>query len=118
MWFVSKHSEHKHSTTGTVRFLRKGLPHYRTGRSLTDKQRGHDFSFGIIFLWLMFFATLVYVLFFSLFFLVQTTHIVGVQNITEETVRGFVDQELTGVYLGIFPKRSFFVIRPHFLEER
>lgn len=117
MWFSSKSTGQGRHAKGTLRFLRKGLPKRREGRPVTQK-REYSISADILFLWVLLMGTLVYIGFFSTFFLIGEPRIAGTNLISEVTLRESVENQITGKYLGIFPKRSFFLVRPRVLEER
>ncbi|MFZ2299568.1 MAG: FtsQ-type POTRA domain-containing protein [Candidatus Moraniibacteriota bacterium] len=117
MWFSSKHDGQGRHAKGTLRFLRKGLPKRREGRPAT-KKRDHDVSADILFLWVLLAGTLVYIGFFSTFFLIGEPRIMGVSKIPEQMLLASVEQQLSGKYLGIVPKRGFFTVRPRAIEER
>lgn len=117
MWFSSKSVKKKSSTKGKAHFLRKALPRRREGRVLISGNK-HRFRIliSVLLLWLSFFATLCYVAFFSLFFLTGAPRMSGTDQLSEEALLLSVENQLAGKYLGIFPKRNFFLIRPRTLE--
>ena len=117
MWFVSKRAKKKSVMKGKVRFLRKALPKRREGRVVTGESKQRTSLFiGIVLLWLVFLATLVYVAFFSSFFLAGVPRMSGTDQLSEAGLLLSVENQLAGKYLGIFPKRNFFLIRPRALE--
>lgn len=118
MWFVSKYARKKHPDKGGVRFLRKRLATRHEGRAIAGQDKSSRIPSSVFVLWLLLAATLFYIAFFSLFFLVGTPRLAGMSEVSEEALSGSVETELAGTYLGIFPKRNFFLIRPHILEER
>ena len=116
MWFVSERRK-KSATKGQVRFLRKGSVPRREGRALAGKDKGSHIPASILLLWLLFFATLCYVAFFSLFFLVSVPQVTGMSQVSEKALVASIESRIAGKYLGIFPRRDFFLIRPHALAE-
>lgn len=118
MWFSSKSSKQKPQRKETARFLRKGLSRRYEARSVTVKSEGSHIPFSVIALWSLLFVTFFYLAFFSTFFRIGEPRISGANKVPEEVVRAFVEQEITGTYLGIFPKRDFFLVRPLRLEEQ
>lgn len=118
MWFVSKHTQKKRPEQGRPRFLRKGLMMRREGRTIVGQDKRVHIHTGVFLLWLLLFATLFYIAFFSMFFLVGVPQITGMSEVSEETLRGSVETELSGKYASIFSKRDFFLVQPRVLEER
>lgn len=100
-----------------MRFLRKGLPVRRMARVAPHRQGQRIFA-DILFLWALFFGTLVYMAFFSAFFLIGEPRITGMSVIPESALRGSVEAQLAGRYLGSVPKRGFFAVRPQMIAER
>lgn len=117
MWFPFKQIRLKHQKKGTVHFLRKALPEHRDSRTLKKKQDGGR-NMLVPFLWIIFCGTLFYLLFFSSFVLIEKVQISGMNAVSETALQGFVSDQLAGKYWGIFPKRAYFFVRPHILEER
>ncbi|MEK9151007.1 MAG: FtsQ-type POTRA domain-containing protein [Patescibacteria group bacterium] len=117
MWFLSKQGDRKRREKGAMRFLRKGLPARRAERSVAKQQNQHS-SAGIFFLWILLAGTFVYIAFFSVFFLIGEPRIMGMSEISEKTLRDFVENQVTGKYAGIVPKRGFFAVRPQTIAER
>ncbi len=117
MGFLWQRAKKKSSSKNKTRFLRTALPKRREGRVVKkeDTQRSGTLV-GVLFLWLLFLATLCYVLFFSVFFLVGVPEIRGTERISQTAFLASVENQLTGKYLGMFPKRNFFLIRPRALE--
>lgn len=101
-----------------MRFLFKGVPKQFKKRALVEKKQASRLPLGVFLLWLLFFAALFYITFFSVFFLIGETQIIGESEISEETLRGFVEQQIDGKYFDIFPKHNFFLARPRVLEDR
>lgn len=97
--------------------MRKGLPKFRDRRSVVKKP-GRGISMGIAVLWALFAGTLLYVAFFSPFLLIEKPHITGMSGFPEETLQTFVAGALSGKYLGIFPRRDFFLVRPQSIEKQ
>jgi cell division septal protein FtsQ len=99
-----------------MRFLRKGIPKRHERRVPIESKKRFHLPVGVFFLWFLFFAALFYIAFFSVFFLVSAPQIIGASEISEETLRGFVEKQLEGKYFNIFPKNNFFLMRPRTLE--
>jgi cell division septal protein FtsQ len=118
MWFSSKSPKQKSQRKETSRFLRKGLSRRYEARSVTVKSEGSRIPFSVIVLWSLVLITLFYLAFFSIFFRIGEPRLVGMDKVPREAVREFVEREITGTYLGIFPKRDFFLVRPLRLEEQ
>lgn len=116
MWFRSKQAKQKHPEPRATRFLRKGLPKRQSHRTV-EKKQGRFIGAGTFFLWALFFGTLFYTALFSIFFLIDEPQIVGMNEISEETLRGSVDNQLSRKYFRIFPRQSFFLVRPRDLED-
>lgn len=117
MWFAKKQTKQKQGETSSLQFLRKGLPKRRKHRMVVAKE-GRHINVGTLFLWTLFFGTLFYTAFFSTFFLIGEPKIVGMNEVSEGTLRNFVDRMLREKYFGIFPRNNFFVVRPMDVEER
>lgn len=117
MWFRSKQTKRKHQENRATRFLRKGLPERHSHRTV-EKKQGQGIWSGALFLWVLFFGTLFYTAFFSLFFLTDEPKITGMSEVSEGALRGFVDDQLSKKYFRIFPRQSFFLVRPRDLEDR
>ena len=118
MWFSSKSPKQKSQRKETSRFLRKGLSRRYEARSVTVKSEGSRIPFSVIVLWSLVLITLFYLAFFSIFFRIGEPRLVGMDKVPREAVREFVEREITGTYLGIFPKRNFFLVHPLRLEEQ
>lgn len=117
MWFSSKHTKKKSSSKGKTRFLRKALPKRREGRAVPKENKsGSGIFVSVLFLWLLFFATLGYVAFFSPFFVIGTPRISGMHQISPEALNTSLESQLAGKHLNILPKRNFFLFRPSALE--
>ncbi len=99
-------------------FLRKALPEHRDSRTLKKKQNGNGRRIALFSLWIIFFGTLFYLSFFSSFVLIEKVEVSGTSVISETSLQEFVADQLAGKYWGIFPKRAYFFVRPHILEER
>jgi hypothetical protein len=99
-----------------MRFLRKGIPKRHERRVPIENKKKSHLSVGVFFLWFLFFAALIYITFFSVFFLVSVTQIIGANEVSEETLREFAEKQLDGKYFNIFSKRNFFLMRPRTLE--
>ncbi len=67
---------------------------------------------GTIFLWVLFFGTVGYVFFFSPLLMVLPPEVSGLENINRPLVEQFLAGELSGKYLGVIPRNSFFLVRP------
>ncbi|MDP3957595.1 MAG: FtsQ-type POTRA domain-containing protein [bacterium] len=117
MWFVSKRTKQKHQEKSSMHFLRKGMPERKRHRT-AERKEGRSIGWGTLFLWALFFGTLFYTAFFSAFFLIASPRITGMSEISEDTLRGFIDKELSIKYLRIFPRNNFFLVRSQNLEER
>lgn len=76
---------------------------------------------GVIFLWSLFVFTLGYIFFFSPFLFITEPLVIGTEFISGEAVAQKVTEEISGKYFSLFPRNSFFLVRPkkieHFLEE-
>lgn len=117
MWFLSKRAKKKSSPKGKTRFLRKALPKRREERTVPKENKsGSGVFVSVLFLWLLFFATLGYVAFFSPFFVISTLQISGMHQISSEALNASLESQLAGKYLNILPKRNFFLFRPSALE--
>lgn len=115
MWFFSKKTKEYSSHKGAVRFLRKGLPEHRERRELKqEKQPGKG---GVIFLWTIVLGTFIYIFLFSPFVLIEEIQVSGNSIVSGEALQGFVDDQLRGTYLNIFPKRSFLLVQPETLRK-
>lgn len=117
MWFSSKQDGRKRRAKGAMKFLRKGLLKRRTERTVIH-QYGWRISADFFFLWVLFSGTLIYLAFFSAFFLIGEPRITGISAVPEQAIRESVEQQMAGKHLGIIPKNGFFVVWPHVLEER
>lgn len=117
MWFSSKQIKERHQKKGGIPFLRKALPERREYRTLKKEQKGSN-HVAVIFLWILFFGTIFYLFFFSSFVLIEKVQVSGMSEISEESLRGFVEGQLAGKYWGIFPKRAYAVVQPQTLERR
>jgi len=117
MWFVSKRTKQKHQEKSSMHFLRKGLPERKRYRTVGKKERRH-IGAGTLFLWALFFGTLSYTAFFSTFFLIASPRIAGMSEISQRTLGGFIERELSRKYLRIFFRQNFFLVRPQDLEKR
>lgn len=115
MWFLSKQ---KRQGKESVRFLRKGLPEQQRKHRIVEKKEGRRIGVGTLFLWVLFFGTLFYTAFFSTFFLTGEPSIIGMSEVSEEKLRGFVDDQLSGKYLWIFSRHNFFWVHPRELETK
>lgn len=117
MWFLSKHAKQQRQEARKTRFLRAGLSVRRKNRMIARHGSDVRVPAGVLFLWGLFFVTIFYVALFSVFFLIGTPQITGMSETPEASLRSSVETEITGKYLGIFPRRDFFLIRPKKLEE-
>ncbi len=97
--------------------MRKGPPVRRTERNVA-KQRSSRISADILFLWVLLIGVLVYLAFFSDFFLIGEPSNTGTNMVSSAALQASVKQQMTGKYFGIIPKNSFFIMRPPVLEER
>lgn len=113
MWFLSK-QKYREKTT---QFLRKSLPEKRKHRGV-EKKHGQHNVVGILLLWILFFGTLFYTAFFSLFFLTGEPRITGMSEISEKTLSDFVDATLAKKYFQIFSRHNFFLVHPKDLENQ
>lgn len=116
MRFFSKSVKKKVSPKGTARFLHKALPKRREGRVVAKENTRLRVFAGVLLLWLLFFATLVYVAFFSLFFSLGEPEVSGTERVSKEVLTASLESQLSGKYFGIFPKRNFFLVQPRWLE--
>lgn len=80
------------------------------------EEKGYS-GFGVLFLWLLFGGTVVYVLFFSFFLSIANTSVSGMQKISSENVERLVANELSGKRFKIWPRNNFFSVRPQQIEE-
>lgn len=110
MWFFPKKNKLEHREKGSVPFLRKALPKRRERRGIEKKQEGKNI-WGVLSLWMLFFGTLIYLFFFSSFVLIEKIQITGTNELSEQTIQKFVEDQLVGKYWKIFPKRSYSVVR-------
>jgi cell division septal protein FtsQ len=117
MWFLSKHTTQKHHHKSEGHFLRRGLLQRRKRRTLVEQKKIHYWPAGVFLLWLLFVATLFYVAFFSVFFLIGEVRIIGASTVSEETIQRFVEQQLDEKYFNLFPRLNFFLARPYALEK-
>lgn len=117
MWFLSKHTTQKRHHKSERHFLRRGLLQRRKKRTLGEQKKNHHWPVGVFLLWLLFFATLFYTAFFSVFFLIGEVRIIGTSAVSEATIQGFVEQQLNEKYFNLFPRRNFFLARPYTLEK-
>lgn len=118
MWFLSKRTKQKQQRTSEAQFLRKGLPERWKYRTVGKKEQWHIGRIGTVFLWVLFFGTLFYTVFFSTFFLVGEPRITGMGEVSEKVLREFVDSQLSIKYFHIFSRNNFFLVRPKELEEQ
>lgn len=83
-----------------------------------ESSRGAGGSYaGVLFLWILFFGTVIYVIFFSPYLLIHPPIIMsGVENIEESSLDEFFQKKLSGKYFGIILKNSFFLVQPKRLE--
>lgn len=72
--------------------------------------------FGGVFLWLLFFGTVVYTVLFSSYLKYSDWQIVGLSQVEEQAVRETVRQKMEHRYLGFIPGDTFFMVRPRTLE--
>lgn len=100
-----------------MRFLFKGVPKRLNRRAPVEQKQASRLPAGVFLLWLLFFAALFYIAFFSVFFLIGETQILGASEISEETLLVFAERQLDGKYFDIFSKRNFFLARPRILEK-
>lgn len=101
-----------------MRFLHKGESKQHKKRAPIGQRPVFYFSTSVFLLWLLFFATIFYMMFFSVFFSIGEMRISGTVRIPEEVLLGFTERELSVKYFNIFPKRNFFLMQPRVLEER
>lgn len=83
-----------------------------------ESSRGKRGSYGgVLFLWMLFFGTVIYVVFFSPYLLIHPpVFMSGVENIEESSLEEFFQEKLSGKYLKVLPKNSFFLVQPKRLE--
>lgn len=72
--------------------------------------------FGGVFLWLLFFGTVVYAVLFSSYLKYPDWEIRGLAQVEESSVRETVRQKMAHQYFGFIPGDTFFVLRPRTLE--
>lgn len=116
MWFFSRKNKSKQKGGQSIPFLRKALPRKKERRAVESKHPGSHII-GVCFLWGIFLSTLAYLFLFSPFVLIEDISVVGSKEISSDSLRGFVEQELRGSYFGIFPKRAYSIVRPRLLED-
>ncbi len=110
--FLEKKREHQKS-------LQRQLPPSRNGRRKSFPDRPVERKpFFVVFLWIIFFGTVAYALFFSPFHRVDTIEVQGARDIPSERIRQFVMQEISGRYWKIFPKDNFFLVRTDRIASR
>jgi len=117
MWFFSKKNKLKHREKRSIPFLRRALPKRQERRVIKKKQEGKGRG-GILFLWILFLGTLVYLFFFSSFVLIEKVQIIGTNELSKQTVQQFAEDQLVGKYWKIFPKRGYGVVQLKDLETR
>ncbi len=69
-------------------------------------------------LWIFLLGTLVYVLFFSPFLLIDSVSVKGAERLEPATVESFIQAEIHGKHLSLFPKNNFLLLRPTHLAEK
>lgn len=99
----------------------KFLPKVAEKKQATRKERlavsrGRFFFSGIIFLWLLFFGTVVYLIIFSPYLKVTALHIEGLALVDEGRLRSVVNEELARDYLRFIPRDTFFLVPTESLE--
>ena len=72
-------------------------------------------SFLVIFLWLLFCGTLVYLVLFSSYLALAPWHVSGLSLVNEDDFRQTVDEQLAHKYFGIFDRSRYFLVRPEAL---
>ncbi|MEI8096671.1 MAG: FtsQ-type POTRA domain-containing protein [Candidatus Moraniibacteriota bacterium] len=117
MWFSSKKNKLKHREKGSVPFLRKALPEHKERRVLEKKTEGRNI-WGILLLWVVFLGTFVYLFFFSSFILIEKVQILGTNELSEQKVQKFVEDQLIGKQWKFFPKRGYMVVQLKDFETR
>jgi len=85
---------------------------------LASKSGDHNSYFGVFSLWFLFLGTLLYVVFFSPYLFITATNITGAPAAEAQSLELFVNENLEGKYLWIFPKKDFFFISPRRLETK
>lgn len=110
--FLEKKREHQKS-------LQRQSPLPRNGRRKIFSDRPAERKpLFVVFLWMTFFGTVAYALFFSPFHRADTIEVQGTRDISSERIRQFVMQELSGKYWRIFPKDDFFLVRSDRIASR
>lgn len=84
---------------------------------VTSRKRRRS-TFGVVFLWGIFFVTLLYVTFFSHYIRIEHINVSKTERISSDEVMAYIEQELSGKYLGILPKDGFFVVRTSTFRDR
>lgn len=109
--FRKKPSQSKHQNLGNP-FRRAFVrPEKRKHPTILLQKAHRDIRWGLIFLWTLFFGTVVYVLLFSSFHLVEDVSVIGSTDIPVERLEEFLRGEISGKYLGVFPKSNFYLVR-------
>lgn len=73
---------------------------------------------GVVFLWLLFAGTIVYVLLFSPYLALVTVDVEGAHAEESAPIDAFLQDQLSGKYLKVFPKNDLFLVFPHRLEQQ
>jgi hypothetical protein len=110
--FLEKKPPREESSKKPFFALRKKRDLTHIGRASGRK------PFLVIFLWAIFLATASYALIFSPFDRIDSTTVAGTHDISEHRIRQFVSREISGKYLKLFPKDTFFLIRKSRIESR
>jgi len=108
MWFLSKYNQKRKNSTHTP-FLRRAPIEKQKKRSQKYPSSVQRKS-GVLFIWAIFLGTLFYLLFFSSFVLVEESTVSGTQRLSQEEIKQFIKEKISGKYFGIFPKNSYFLL--------
>ncbi len=82
----------------------------------TTKKDSKRSCMGILILWGLFLATALYIALYSSYIRIGRIAVYGTEKIASETVRDFIDRELSGKFLGIVPRDGFFAVREAAIE--
>ncbi|MBI2439130.1 MAG: FtsQ-type POTRA domain-containing protein [Candidatus Moranbacteria bacterium] len=113
MWFFEKTTRKQ----SAARFLRKA-PLERKERRIVVETKKPFFSLGMVVLWGVFTATVIYSLLFSSFLVITKKTTDGVEKLSIEEVERVVDEELSGKQGYVFFKKNFILFDSQRLEER
>ncbi len=92
-------------------------------RERLEPKEGSTFSFfGTLFLWLLFFGTLIYVVVFSPYLALTSWTVTGLNLVPEEHFRASVEEQIYQKYFSVIPRDRYLLVRSgaleNFLKER